>query len=104
MHFNVTAHPTDAWVAQQLREATPYGEVPRFLIRDRDRKYGAAFMLGFRQFVHFQANAMCGSVLLGLNTRIALVHKGQFHRVPGDLLHVLRQGSDLGKVHLSLLH
>ncbi len=43
VHFNVTAHPTDAWVAQQLREATPYGQTPRFLIRDRDSKYGEAF-------------------------------------------------------------
>lgn len=43
VHFNVTAHPTDPWVAQQLREATPYGQAPRFLIRDRDRKYGDAF-------------------------------------------------------------
>jgi putative transposase len=43
VHFNVTAHPTDAWVAQQLREATPYDQRPRFLIRDRDGKYGEAF-------------------------------------------------------------
>ncbi len=43
VHFNVTAHPTDAWVAQQLREATPFGQTPRFLIRDRDSKYGDAF-------------------------------------------------------------
>jgi putative transposase len=40
VHFNVTDHPTDTWVAQQLREATPFGQAPRFLIRDRDRKYG----------------------------------------------------------------
>jgi transposase InsO family protein len=39
----VTRHPTDAWVAQQLREATPFGAVPRFLIRDNDRKYGSHF-------------------------------------------------------------
>ena len=43
VHFNVTAHPTDAWVAQQLREATPFGQTPRFLMRDRDRKYSDAF-------------------------------------------------------------
>lgn len=43
VHFNVTAHPTDAWVAQQLREATPFDQTPRFLIRDRDHKYGDAF-------------------------------------------------------------
>jgi putative transposase len=29
VHVNVTRHPTDAWVAQQLREATPFGEGPR---------------------------------------------------------------------------
>src|ERR1700741_902248 len=43
VHMGVTRHPTDAWVAQQLREATPFGTAPRFLIRDNDRKYGAAF-------------------------------------------------------------
>lgn len=36
----VTRHPTDAWVAQQIREATPFGQTPRFLLRDNDRKYG----------------------------------------------------------------
>jgi putative transposase len=43
VHFAVTRHPTDAWVAQQLREATPFGVKPRFLIRDRDKKFGEAF-------------------------------------------------------------
>lgn len=43
IHFGITAHPTDAWIAQQLREATPYGQTPRFLLRDRDRKDGQAF-------------------------------------------------------------
>ena len=43
VHVDVTRHPTDAWVAQQLREATPYGERPRFLLRDNDAKYGARF-------------------------------------------------------------
>jgi putative transposase len=43
-HFGVTRHPTDAWIAQQLREATPFGTKPRFLIWDNDRNYGASFV------------------------------------------------------------
>jgi putative transposase len=43
VHVGVTRHPTDAWVAQQLREATPHGERPRFLLHDHDAKYGARF-------------------------------------------------------------
>jgi transposase InsO family protein len=36
----VTAHPTAAWTAQQLREAWPHVTAPRFLLRDRDAIYG----------------------------------------------------------------
>jgi putative transposase len=43
IHVGVTRHPTDAWVAQQLREATPFGKTPRFLIRDNDSKFGSFF-------------------------------------------------------------
>jgi transposase InsO family protein len=43
VHVGVTRHPTDAWVAQQLREATPFNERPRFLMRDNDCKHGRAF-------------------------------------------------------------
>jgi putative transposase len=43
IHCNVTRSPSDAWVAQQLREATPFGQQPRYLIRDNDRKYGEHF-------------------------------------------------------------
>jgi hypothetical protein len=43
VHIGVTRHPTDAWVTQQLREATPYGEQPRFLVRDNDAKFGPRF-------------------------------------------------------------
>ena len=43
LHVNVTRVPTDAWVAQQLREATPYDQTPRFLIRDNDGKFGSDF-------------------------------------------------------------
>ena len=43
VHIGVTRHPTDEWTAQQLREATPFGEKPKYLIRDNDRKFGPAF-------------------------------------------------------------
>ncbi len=41
--YGVTRNPTDEWVAQQLREATPFAQGPRYLIRDNDSKYGASF-------------------------------------------------------------
>ena len=43
VHVGVTRHPTAAWVAQQLRESTPYGQQPRYLIRANDSKYGPRF-------------------------------------------------------------
>jgi putative transposase len=43
VHFNVTAHPTAAWTAQQVVEAFPEDTAPRFLIRDRDGIYGDVF-------------------------------------------------------------
>ncbi|WP_236023090.1 integrase core domain-containing protein [Dictyobacter formicarum] len=43
IHVNVTRSPTDRWVAQQLREATPYRQTPKYLIRDNDKKFGPNF-------------------------------------------------------------
>lgn len=43
VHFSVTRHPTDAWAAQQLREATSFGDAPRYLVRDNDDKFGRSF-------------------------------------------------------------
>ncbi len=43
VHFNVTANPTAQWTAQQIVEAFPYDDAPRFLLRDRDSIYGQHF-------------------------------------------------------------
>ncbi len=43
VHVGVTRHPSDTWVAQQLREATPFGYHPKHLITDNDSKYGPLF-------------------------------------------------------------
>ncbi len=48
VHFNATAHPTAEWTAQQIVEAFPEGDAPRFLLRDRDGIYGNAFQQRIR--------------------------------------------------------
>jgi putative transposase len=41
VHVAVTDCPTAAWTAQQLREAFPWNEAPRYLVRDRDSAFYA---------------------------------------------------------------
>jgi transposase InsO family protein len=43
VHFNVTAHPSAAWTAQQVVQAFPWETAPRYLLRDRDGVYGVDF-------------------------------------------------------------
>jgi putative transposase len=41
LHFN--AHQTAEWTGQQLREAFPFDQLPRYLLRDRDAIFGNDF-------------------------------------------------------------
>jgi putative transposase len=43
VRVSATRNPTPDWTARQLRQATMDGVSPRFLIRDRDDKFGATF-------------------------------------------------------------
>jgi len=43
VHFNVTEQPTAEWAGQQMVEAFPYDQAPRFLLRDNDDTYGQEF-------------------------------------------------------------
>jgi len=94
VHVGVTRHPTDMWVAQQLREATPFGTGPRFLIRDNDAKYGAQFArvaAGSRIAVLRtpvrapRANALCerflGSVRRECLDHLIILHEAHLRRV-----------------------
>jgi transposase InsO family protein len=56
VHANVTANPTAAWVWRQLIEATPWGQKPRHLLRDRDAVYGRDFRKR-AQRIRIDANA-----------------------------------------------
>jgi hypothetical protein len=46
--LSVTAHPNADWLARQLTETCGWDEPPRYLIRDRDGAYGAAFIRRIR--------------------------------------------------------
>ena len=43
LHAASTLTPTAAWTVQQLRDLTPFGIGPKFLLRDNDGKFTAAF-------------------------------------------------------------
>jgi putative transposase len=94
IHLGVTRSPTDAWTVQQLREATPYGQTPKYLIRDRDSKFGPCFArvaetLGIKilktPYHAPQANAICegflGSVRRECLYHVLIFDEKQLHRV-----------------------
>src|SRR6266446_2565714 len=94
IHVGVTRFPTDAWAAQQLREATPYGHTPKYLIRDNDSKFGPCFarvaatssIKILKTPYHApRANAICERFLLSVRREcldhILILHEKQLHRV-----------------------
>ena len=92
VHFAVTSHPTDVWVAQQLREATPFDTCPRFLIRDNDRKYSSEFERAASGITTLRtplrapkANAVCerflGSVRRECLDHVVVFDERHLHRV-----------------------
>jgi transposase InsO family protein len=94
IRVGVTKSPTDTWTAQQLREATPYGQTPKYLIRDHDRKFGPCFarvaatsgIKVLKTPYHApRANAICerflGSVRRKCLDHVLLLHEKQLHRV-----------------------
>jgi putative transposase len=94
IHVGVTRSPADAWVAQQLREATAYGQGPKYLIRDRDNKFGSGFARvaatsGIKilktPYHAPRANAICerflGSVRRECLDHLLILQEKQLHRI-----------------------
>jgi putative transposase len=94
IHVGVTRSPTDAWVAQQLREATPYGQEPTYLICDNDSKFGSSFLrLATTSGIKLlktpyhapRANAICERFLRSVRQEcldhLLILHERQFQRV-----------------------
>src|SRR5467141_934395 len=46
--IGVTTNPTAEWVARQITEAFPWDGAPSYMIRDRDRVYGAVVIRRLR--------------------------------------------------------
>jgi len=104
IHVGVTRSPTDAWTAQQLREATAFGVGPKYLIRDHDSKFGATFdriaktsrieMLKTPYHAP-RANAICerflGSVRRECLDHLLIFHEKQLQRVLGAYVHYFNQ-------------
>ncbi len=94
IHVGVTRSPIDAWTAQQLREATLYGQVPKYPIRDNDSKFGpccarVAATSGSKILKtpsHApRANAICERFLLSVRREcldhVLIIHEKQLHRI-----------------------
>ena len=94
VHTAVTDHPTDEWTAQQLREATPWGERPKYLIHDNDGKFGERFKdlvkdTGIKALKTPpkapRANAICerfiGSLKREGTDNFLIFHRYQLHRI-----------------------
>jgi hypothetical protein len=50
--INVTTNPTAEWIARQITEAFPWNDAPHYLIRDRDRIYGAVVTQRLRSAIN----------------------------------------------------
>ena len=102
----VTRHPTDAWVAQQLREATPFGQSPTYLIRDNDSTFGPAFAWVAKDsgitilrtaYRAPRMNAICerfpGSVRRECLDHVLILGGGPPPACPAGLCHVLQRAA-----------
>ena len=104
IYIGVTRNPTDAWAAQQLREATAFGQGPKYLIRDNDGKFGVGFAR-VAKTSHIEilktpyqaprANAICerflGSVRRECLDHLLILHERQLQRVLNAYVHYFNQ-------------
>ena len=92
--INVTANPTAEWIARQITEAFPWNEAPRYLVRDRDRVYGAAVTrrvraMGIRDkpiaagspWQNGFAERLIGSIRRECADHIVVLSERHFHRI-----------------------
>jgi transposase InsO family protein len=111
IHFNITTNPTAQWAAQQIAEAFPFDQAPRFLLRNRDGVYGHYFRdrvkhMGIEQVLIAPRSPWqnpCVERLIGSIRRECLDHMivlsdAHLHRILADYLRYYHEA----RTHLSL--
>lgn len=111
VHVNITEHPTAVWTAQQVVEAFPWDEAPRYLLRDRDRIYGTTFRqrvqhLGITEVViaprspwqNPYVERLIGSIRRDLLNQVIVLNEGHLRR----LLHSYVDYYQRFRTHLAL--
>ncbi|MDD4402884.1 MAG: integrase core domain-containing protein [Desulfitobacteriaceae bacterium] len=100
-HFAVTTNPSAAWVAQQIREATPYGQTPQYLIHDNDSIFTAGLLQRFLANTKIKVkrtgfhapwqNGVCertvGILRQELLNHIIPLHEKHLHRLLREYIH-----------------
>jgi putative transposase len=111
LHFNVTAHPTAEWTGQQLREAFPFDQLPRYLLRDRDAIFGHDFReqvrdMGIREVLstprspwqRAYVERMIGSIRRECLDHVIVLHENSLRRTLASYLDYYHRS----RTHLSL--
>jgi len=111
LHWNVTAHPTADWTAQQFRMIVP-GDLPqRFVIHDRDRIYsegvdGTLAAMGLTVLKTPvrapQANAFCERLIGHNPPRVLGFHDSPDRAAPCAVLNEWVTHYNRGRPHASL--
>ena len=94
VHAAVTTSPSDEWAAQQIREASPWDNGPKYLIFDNDSKFGHKFKgvvrhMGIKvlntPIAAPRANAICerfiGTLKRECLDKFLLLNRDQVHRI-----------------------
>ena len=102
---NVTAHPTAEWTGQQLREAFPFEQVPRYLLRDRDAIFGEEFQrqvtdMGIHEVLSTPRSVerVIGSIRRECLDHVIVFHKSSLRRILASYFQYYHQA----RTHLAL--
>jgi len=111
LHCNVTAHPTAEWTGQQLREAFPFDQLPRYLLRDRDAIFGPDFReqvrdMGIREVLstprspwqRAYVERVIGSIRRECLDHVIVFHESSLRRILASYLDYYHRS----RTHLSL--